>query len=702
MGKRTVEKASAGCEKGLFADAQSLRQSSLRCGTRFVGAAEEPRQVAGSSPSGNAQSLKQSSLRCGTRFVGAAEGAWSGRMRRLAALCIAAVLVFSLSGLGGCSAGEQSSSAASSDAAAAVDSEYSAFEDVAAAFDVSALDLDYSKRDLDASYDEASATRIALSGSSASVDGSGAVVDGSTVAISSGGTYIISGELSSGQIVVDASDDAKVQLVLAGATIHNENGPAIYAKSADKCFVTLADGTQNSLSDGTEYTLEDDSDEPYATLFCCCDFTINGTGALNVTANYRHGICSKDDLVVTGGILNVTAVEDCLRGRDCVKIADGSFSLVAGGDGIKSNKDAKATQGFVSITGGAFSIDAGDDAVQAKTYIGITGGTFSVTSADDAFHSDLQMAIAGGEFTVSAGDDAFHAETELAVDGGIIDVTSCCEGFEAEKVYVNGGDTSIVASDDAVNSSAADLSDSSDESEGANDNGAPGERGITVNGETPGKGGPAAGGSPVDGGSFPGGSKGGGNQGGAPGAGSSDCLIQINGGTLVLDSVGDAIDSNGSVEITGGTVLVNGPSSDGDGAFDYDSEATVSGGTVLMIGSSRMAQSFSSGTQPFLYTANVSGNAGDTVAIVDANGSVIASITATKQFGMVLASSPKFTEGGEYTLVIGGVLTNADAHGYTDSGTVTGGSSTFATASTTPSSSVGGMGSGPGAVGVAR
>lgn len=194
----------------------------------------------------------------------------------------------------------------------------------------------------------------------------------------------------------------------------------------------------------------------------------------------------------------------------------------------------------------------------------------------------------------------------------------------------------------------------------------------------------------------------GGNQGGAPDAGSSDCLIQINGGTLVLDSAGDAIDSNGSVEITGGTVLVNGPSNDGDGAFDYDSEATVSGGTVLMIGSSRMAQSFSSGTQPFLCTANVSGNAGDTVAIADANGNVIASITAIKQFGMVLASSPKFTEGGEYTLMIGGVLTNADAHGYTDSGTVKGGSSTSATASTTPLSSVGGMGSGPGAVGVAR
>ena len=808
MEKRTVEKAS--CERGLFGNAQSLRQSSLRCGTRFVGAAEEPwsdgeGELSGNAarPSGNAQSLRQSSARCGTRFVGAAEGTGSaealsekgsdaqsrmtsdpsrneggtrfvgaaegvrpGRMRRLAALCIAAVLVFSLAGLNGCS-GAESSSTVSSSAAATADSESSAFEDVAAAFDVSALDLDYSKRDMDASYDEASATHVTLSGLSASVDGSGATVDGSTVTISSEGSYIISGELSSGQIVVDASDDAKIQLVLAGATIHNENGPAIYAKNAGKCFVTLADGTQNSLSDGSDYVLEDDSDDPYATLFCRCDLTINGTGALNVAANYRHGIRSKDDLVVTGGTLNVTAVEDCLRGRDCVKIADGSFSLVAGGDGIKSNKDTKAAQGFVSITGGTFAINAGDDAVQGKTYIGITGGTFGVTSADDAFHSDLQMAIAGGGFTVSAGDDAFHAETELAVDDGTINVASCYEGLEAEKVYVNGGDTSIVASDDAVNASAADLSDSSADYEEANDSGAPGEDGIAVNGKTPGEGGPASGGSPADGANFPGGDQGGlsgqvpqgsaqgqgegqaqngtpqgeaaqgdalrgdqggmqgeggpsqgagsqgdapqggqggspqdaGNQVGAPGAGSSDCLIQINGGTLVLDSAGDAIDSNGSVEITGGTVLVNGPSSDGDGAFDYDSEATVSGGTVLMIGSSRMAQSFSSGTQLFLYTANVSGSAGETVAIVDANGNVIASMTATKQFGMVLASSPKFTEGGEYSLVIGGVLTNVDAHGYTDSGTVSGGSSISATASTTPSSSVGGVGSGPGARG---
>ena len=48
MGKRTAEKADS--EKGLSGNAQSLKQSSLRCGTRFVGAAEEPRPRLGMPP----------------------------------------------------------------------------------------------------------------------------------------------------------------------------------------------------------------------------------------------------------------------------------------------------------------------------------------------------------------------------------------------------------------------------------------------------------------------------------------------------------------------------------------------------------------------------------------------------------------------------------------------------------------------------
>ena len=160
---------------------------------------------------------------------------------------------------------------------------------------------------------------------------------------------------------------------------------------------------------------------------------------------------------------------------------------------------------------------------------------------------------------------------------------------------------------------------------------------------------------------------------------------------MVVDSVGDAIDSNGNVEVTGGVLLVSGPTSDGDGAFDYDGSATISGGTVLRVGSTGMAQSFTGGTQAFAM-ASASGEAGQSVCVVDGSGNVVTSFTATKRFGMVLTSSPAFAEGGEYTLVIGGEVANANADSYTDSGAVSGGSETAITASCTASAGVGGAG----------
>lgn len=158
-----------------------------------------------------------------------------------------------LEGCSASSASQEAENSVASLAAAAGESSSgeTTFEEIAAQFDESALDLDYSKRDLDASYDAASATTIALSGTSATVSGSGASVsdDGATVIVSAAGTYVVTGELTDGQLVVEAGDDDKVQLVLSGATINNADGPAIYVKNADKCFVTLADGTQNTLTD---------------------------------------------------------------------------------------------------------------------------------------------------------------------------------------------------------------------------------------------------------------------------------------------------------------------------------------------------------------------------------------------------------------------------------------------------------------------
>ncbi len=525
---------------------------------------------------------------------------------RGSALCLAVSVLL----LSGCVSQQASESASGSsvDVSAASTSESATVNEV----DASEMDFEYSKRDLDASYDDDAATHITLAGTSASVEGDGAVADGTTVTISAEGTYVVSGSLSDGQVVVEAPDDAKVQVVLADASIHNEEGPAMYVKQADKVFITLADGTTNTLTDGANYVLEEGSDEPYATLFSKEDLTLNGTGALTVTSAYRHAVCSKDDLVITGGTYTVDAVEDALRGRDCVKICDGSFTISAGGDGIKSNNDEDATRGFVSIDGGTFAIEVGDDAV--------------------------------------------HAETVMVINDGTVDVASCYEGYEGEKVYINGGTTHIVASDDALNAASSQAEVNSDESRMFN-NGMP-ETGMAE---------------------------------GGMGMGDENCLIQINGGYTVLDAGGDGVDSNGSVEVTGGVLLVSGPTDGGNGAFDYDLTATVSGGTVLMVGSVGMAQNFTSGTQPFSF-ATVNGGAGQSVAVVDGDGNVVASFMSAKQFGMVVASSPAFAEGGTYQLVIGGEVTGANADGYTDAGTVRGGTVVDITASTTAAGGMGGLG----------
>ena len=662
---------------------------------------------------------KTTDLRCEegsgrTDFVGMLRGAGL-----LLAGCAAAVLLFSVAGCSATDADEPSIASTAEvleENASEKSVEYASFEEVAAAFDASALNLEYSKRDMDASFDESSATKITLSGDSASVSGSGAVAEGSTVTISAAGTYIVSGNLTDGSITVTTSEDDKVQIVLNGVKIASSSGPAIDIRSADKCFITLAEGTQNSLSDGSAFTSEDAN----ACIYATCDLTINGSGSLDVSGNYRHGVFSKDDLVVYGGSINVSAVEDGLNGKDSMKIGAGDISIGSGADGVKSSKSTNPEKGFVYVSGGSLLIDAEDDGIQAKTYLCIAGGSIEIDAADDALHSDLGGALNGGSTSVRSGDDAFHCETKLEVNDGSFVAETCSEGYEAEQVVVNGGDTNICALDDAMNASAADLSDDSESSDADTSTSAPsGEPGANAaqpdgsigvpdgsianadsneqqntapqdaerqDGATPpelpsddGAQGGQAGEAPSDldqapdvqgrmerGGQAPGG------QGGAPGASDSNCLIQINDGKVVLDSQGDGVDSNGNVEINGGTLLVNGPSSDGDGAFDYDGEATISGGTVLMAGAVGMAQSFTSGTQAFALV-QASGSAGNVIEATDADGNVIATLTATRAFGCVLVSGAGVSDGDTITVSVDGAATMATASTTGTSGIATGG-----------------------------
>lgn len=586
---------------------------------------------------------------------------------------------------------------------------------------VTGMDFEYSDRDLAGTYDAAAAVKVDLT--AGTVAGEGASFDAASgvLTISQEGTYLLSGTLAQGQVVVEADHDtAKVQLVLDGASITNATGPAIWVKSADKVFVTTAEGTQNNLSSGADFALEEGEDEPDATIFSKEDLTLNGKGSLAIEGNYKNGVTSKDDLVIGGGTYVVTAADHGLKGKDCVKMADGTVTVTAGGDGVKSTNDEDTARGFVSIDGGTLTVDAGDDGIDAQWYFRVMDGTVNVTSADDAFHSESDGLIGGGTITVDAGDDAFHCEYELVVDNGTVDVQSCVEGYEAQQVIVNGGTSNLVASDDAINAAVAEpytgdaetatASASADDAQGAapqegekngqnvdRAQGSKGNRGQRPQDgqmppEMPQDGQMPEGGQAPQGGDF----GGHGGIGGGMADVSEDCLIQINGGTIYIEAGGDGLDSNGNIELNGGVVYVSGPTNSGNGAIDYELNATSNGGTIIAAGPAGMAAGFTGGSTPFAMV-NASGNGGQTIAVVGANGQVLASMEAQNSFQNVVIASPDFTEGETVSIVVGGTVSGTDAQGI--GGTVSGGSSVEATVSTTATQ--GGMG-GPGGMGGGR
>ena len=302
----------------------------------------------------------------------------------------------------------------------------------------------FTKRDLAGTYDESEAVKITLSGKTAACNSSNVQIEDGVVTIKAAGVYVLSGTLTDGTIVVDAGDDDKVQLVLDGVSIMAADYAAIYAKNADKVFVTLAEGAGNSLTVSGDYVQTDDNNVD-AVIFAKCDLTLNGTGSLTVKDNMGHGIVSKDDLVVTGGTYTIYSQDHCLNGKDSVRIADGTFNLSCDEDGIHAGNDDQ---------------------------------------------QDGYVYIEGGDINISVGDDAIHAEGLLIITGGDIDVSKSCEGVEGDKILVTGGDIDVISSDDGFNaaggsSGSGDNHDGFGDSSGSGDNhdgfgGGPGMGGVDM------------------------------------------------------------------------------------------------------------------------------------------------------------------------------------------------------------------------------
>ena len=615
----------------------------------------------------------------------------------------------------------------------------------------------YSDYELDDSFDRQSAASITLSGSTAQSNGSGVSINNATVTISKEGCYLISGELEDGQIIVDAGDSDKVQLVLDNASIHCSTGSAILVRNADKVKVTLAADSENELSDGTEYQTDDDN--PDAALFSKDDLVINGSGSLTVQGNYKHGIAGNDDLVITGGRLTVNSLSHALRGKDSVAILDGTFVLTSQKDGIQASNTEDSTKGWVQIDGGNFTIQSSGDGIQAETNLSIYDGSFTITSgggavngadhtenrgggfgrpggnrpdsangqtspempsqpaeggqtpsempsqpaeggqtpsempsqpaegeqsssgnesdyselifdpddfddtstddsdttvstkgikagnalliqqgtfvidsADDAIHSNYSVTIDGGSFQLSSGDDGIHAEAYLNINGGTTTIAESYEGLEAAQIHISGGTTQVSSSDDGLNATGGssfelvdgllvlkDISSSDTEQTF-------GGRGGMFEVE-------------------------------------DNCDIIISGGNLtVTTSNGDGIDSNGSLNVSGSTVLVFGSSSGGEGALDYTGSSSISGGTLVALGSSGMAQSMEPDDShaTLMVTWDEVQPAGTRLTLCTQQGEILCSLQSTNSFQTAVISTDSLSAGQEVSLYTGGTV-NSDS-----------------------------------------
>ena len=519
---------------------------------------------------------------------------------------------------------------------------------------------DHEDEENDYSWDSDEVTTIELTDSSATVTGDGVEVNESLITIINSGNYLLSGTLSDGQVRVDTEDEEVVRLIFNGVDITNTSNAPVSILSATKVILVLMESTENYLTDGSHYVFDKkEEDRPNATLFSKEDLTIYGEGSLIIDANYNDGINSKDGLIIKSGNLKISAVDDGIRGKDYLVIKDGNIQIEAKGDGLKSDNVRDESLGYIAIENGDLTISSGKDAIQAETDViifdgifqltsgggsdndhnspasrkgikaetklVIDNGNFTIQSADDALHSDKSISINNGTFEISSGDDGIHADMSLGIHGGTITIDDSYEGIEGAIIILNDGKIEITAEEDGLNVS------------GGNDGLGTGFPGLHSSSE--------------------------------------DYYLYINGGTVLINAQGDGIDVNGNVEMTGGTVVINGPTSDSDGILDYEFSFTITGGNLIGTGSNGKPQTpGSNSTQnSLLVNFETTLDANTLVNIQTSEGESLLTIQPSKEFECLIYSSSDLITGNTYSLYYGGSSSGDFVNGILQDGEYSGG-----------------------------
>lgn len=470
---------------------------------------------------------------------------------------------------------------------------------------------------------------------------SGAVITGTEVMTASCDSELVTVESAGDTVTVTANDGA---VGIAKVTVNALEG---FENTLSDSELNNAD-LYGDTSDGGDGTNAAYAESAVIKGKVSANITLTGKGVLNLNCATKNAI-----KLGTSGVLTVESLTLNIVSANHGISCDNIININAGGDGIQSAQDITITDGSFDITTGtgyddesfnsdtdsrkgikaSFSSDEDSDTEDSTNSITVSGGRFVLNTADDSIHSDSYICITGGDFEIKTGDDGIHADTTLDVgqndaDNSLININilTCYEGLEAGTVNIYSGNISVVSSDDGINAAGG-----SDENQG------PAGGGFNPGGGRPGQGGP--GGNPGE------------NGGSAPGqGGSSDYTINIYGGEIFVNAEGDGLDSNGDLNLLGGSLVIWGMKAGGDNEpLDCDGTLTIDGATVFGAGSSAMT-TVPKSSQGYI-TSRASAASGKTVNILQ-NGETVFKIKAVKNINYVIYSSPDMTDTSEWSIVI--------------------------------------------------
>ena len=517
------------------------------------------------------------------------------------------------------------------------------------------------------------AATVDLSTLSKDVNADGAtVLSNDVTTITSAGSYILTGAYAG--ITVSVGNGETVHLFLNDATISGGAGIAISnTNKKSTLIITTCENTENEVASAA-----DDANA----IHVKGTLKINGTGTIKVSAK-KNGIKVSKGLSIADSTINLTVENHALSAR-FIEAENAKINVLsAGKDALNAECDDETQEftldeGYVSLKSSKVFASVSGDGIQADTFVYITGGSVDIktaatfvsysaesmatynlseddfryiksgdtykkiddvaskgaryamiqsakgikcgeikyeidgteyvvtknsnyfividgarvkiNSSDDAIHTNSgNVLIKGGTLDLTTLDDGIHADELVKIDGGEITVNGSYEGIEGAYVEIGGGTIYITASDDGINAASDD--------ESVNEH------------------------------------------------------IIISGGTITVDASGDGLDSNGTIYVSGGTLIVYGPTTGADTGLDADGGILIDDGNVFVATTKEMIEipASNSKSNMLVYGVNTV-QAGSEIILTNADGGEMVRITLKKQAQAIILSTPELATNGTYSL----------------------------------------------------